>query len=175
MDSTKLEDGTTNSNPALLVGPQNKYNGYVQGIYPTMTVQPGDHFRTTVGCEFGTSCYVAFKLDYMTATGTITNFWTWREQNEGRPNNIDLDLTPLVGRSVRFILTLSANGSATNDRAIWSAFGHRPYESTPTFTPTSSPTPQVNDWLTIPIWNTTSNSNIQSLPRSPRCWKTRSI
>ncbi len=148
MDSTKLEDGTTNSNPALLVGPQNKYNGYVQGIYPTMTVQPGDHFRTTVGCEFGTSCYVAFKLDYMTATGTITNFWTWREQNEGRPNNIDLDLTPLVGRSVRFILTLSANGSATNDRAIWSAPVIVRTNPTPTFTPTSSPTPQVNDWLT---------------------------
>ena len=148
MDSSQLEDGTTNSNPALLVGPQNKYNGYVQGIYPTMTVQPGDHFRTTVGCEFGTSCYVAFKLDYMTSTGTITNFWTWREQNEGRPNNIDLDLTPLVGRSVRFILTLSANGSATNDRALWSAPVIIRTNLTPTFTPTSSPTPQVNDWLT---------------------------
>lgn len=148
LDSTKLEDGTLSASPALLVGPQNKYNGYVQGIYPTITVQPGDRFRTTVGCEFGISCYVAFKLDYMTATGTITNFWTWREQNEGRPKNIDLDLTPLVGQNVRFILALSANGSAANDRAVWSAPAIIRTNITPTPTPTLSPTPQVNDWLT---------------------------
>ena len=149
MDSTKLEDGTINAFPSLVVGPQIKYNGYVQGIYPAFTIQPGDRFRTTVGCEYGTSCYVSFRLDYMTATGSITNFWTWREQNEGRPYNVDLDLTPLVGRSVRFILALSANGSAVNDRAVWSApMIVRTTIVPPTPTPTFTPTPQINDWLT---------------------------
>ena len=32
---TDLEDGTKGPAPSLLMSPQNKYNGYIQGFYPT--------------------------------------------------------------------------------------------------------------------------------------------
>ncbi len=34
VDHPKLENGTTDSAPGLLVSPQNNYNGYIQGFYP---------------------------------------------------------------------------------------------------------------------------------------------
>ncbi|HEX9838673.1 MAG TPA: NBR1-Ig-like domain-containing protein [Anaerolineales bacterium] len=180
LDAPKLEDGSIGA-PGLLTVPQNRFNGYIQGLYPTFTVQPGDKFQSTVGCEFGAACYVTFRLDYMTASGYIATFWQWREQNEGRYYNANIDLTPLAGRSVRFILTTLATGSATNDRAVWG--GPRILRAggpTPTASPT--PIPPPNDWLTytnIPygfqfkyppqavVLDQTSNSLKMNLPFVP--------
>ena len=147
LDAPKLEDGSTGT-AGLLTVPQNRYNGYIQGFYPTFTVQPGDTFQTTVGCAFGAACYLTYRLDYMTPSGYIGTFWTWREQNEGKVYNANIDLGPLAGRSVRFILTILATGTATNDRAIWGsprivrAGGPSPITPTPTATQTPP-----SDWL----------------------------
>jgi len=155
LDSARLEDGSLA--PALLTFPQNRYNGYIQGIYPFFLVQPGDRFQVTVGCEYGIPCYVTFRLDYMTMNGLISNFWTWYENNEGRVYKADIDLTPLVGQNVRFILTLLASGSANNDRALWASpriFRPNPitppatYTPTPTPTLTPTPTPITASWPT---------------------------
>ena len=116
-----LEDGTMGPAPSLLISPENKYNGYIQGFYPAFTVQPGDKFRAVVGCEYGSSCYVTFRLDYMNPNGYIGNFWQWREQNDRKNYTAEVDLTPLAGRSVRFILTILATGSASGDRVRWGA------------------------------------------------------
>ena len=62
-DSPRLETGASDSAPGLLVSPQNKFDGYIQGFFPAYTVQPGDHFRTSVGCAYGSSCYVTYRLD----------------------------------------------------------------------------------------------------------------
>jgi photosystem II stability/assembly factor-like uncharacterized protein len=171
-----LEDGSVG--PAGLVTfPQNRYNGYIQGTYPAFTVQPGDRFQSSVGCEQGASCYVTFRLDYMTASGYIATFWQRREQNDGRYYAADVDLTPLAGRSIRFILTVLATGYATNDRAVWS--GPR-IVRTDAATPTITPVPP--QWLTYTnqqyglqfnyppqaqIVNETSNSVKMNLPFIP--------
>ena len=151
LDSSKLEDGSTGG-PSLLTVPQNRFNGYIQGFYPAFTVQPGDKFQSTVGCQFGaTSCYVNFRLDYMTATGFIGTFWQWHEQSDNKVYNATVDLSPLAGRSVRFILTVLATGTATNDRVLWSAPRIVRTPAPVTVTPTASPTPTLpptNDWLT---------------------------
>jgi len=49
------------------------------------------------------------------------NFWQWREQNDKKNATIDVDLTPLAGRSVRFVLELLATGSSNGDRVRWGA------------------------------------------------------
>ena len=116
-----LEDGTMGPAPTLLMSPQNKYNGYIQGFYPAITVQPGDHFRSVVGCDYGSTCYVTFRLDYMNPNGYIGNFWQRREVNDSKNYTVDVDLSPLAGRSVRFILTILATGSASGDRVRWGA------------------------------------------------------
>ncbi|HEY3474101.1 MAG TPA: NBR1-Ig-like domain-containing protein, partial [Anaerolineales bacterium] len=148
LDAPSLEDGSTGT-AGLLTVPQNRYNGYIQGFYPTLTIQPGDKFEATVGCQFGAACYVTYRLDYMTPSGYIGTFWTRREQNEGRVHNASVDLTPLAGRSVRFILTTLATGSPTNDRALWGSprIIRTPGSPTATPTPTASPTPTPSDWL----------------------------
>jgi photosystem II stability/assembly factor-like uncharacterized protein len=114
-----LEDGTMGPLPSLLMSPENKFNGYIQGYYPALTIQPGDHFRSTVGCEYGYSCYVTFRLDYMTPNGGIFNFWQWKESNDKKNATVDVDLTPLAGKSVRLILTILATGTASGDRVRW--------------------------------------------------------
>lgn len=148
LDSAQMEDGSIM--PALLTFPQNRYNGYIQGVYPFFNVQPGDRFQATVGCEGRVPCYVTFRLDYMTLNGAIVNFWSWYESNEGRTYKVDLNLTPLVGQNVRFILTILASGYATNDRALWGApriLRTAPatpiytYTPSPTLTPSPTPTP----------------------------------
>ena len=116
----KFENGTTASNPGLLVSPNNVYNGFVQGIYPPYSVKRGDRFQTTVGCEYDTTfCYVAFSLRYQIGSGPIHTLWTFRERYEGLTYSANINLDWLAGKDVKFILYMSAYGSPTGDTAIW--------------------------------------------------------
>ena len=136
-------------NPGLLVAPQNIYNGYIQGVYPAMRMQTGDRFQATVGCEYGaTNCYVAYRLDYQIGSGPVRTYWSFREKYEGMTYNVNLSLNSLAGQDVKFILFISAYGSAAGDRALWgnpiiSRVGATPPTVTPTVTgtpPTPTPT-----------------------------------
>ncbi len=152
----KLENGTTDSRAGLLTVPQNVNNGYIQGFFPPYTVKAGDRFRATIGCENGASnCYVVFRLDYQIGNGSIQTLWAFVEKYEGQVYNADVDLTPLVGQNVKFILTILATGSPVGDRALWTgpiiynpsvataapptATGTLPLTGTPTATATTSP------------------------------------
>jgi hypothetical protein len=118
-----LENGTNDSRTGLLTFPQNVNNGYIQGIYPAYTVKSGDKFRSIVNCEYGaTTCNVVFRLDYsISGSSTIQNFWAFAETYEGNYYSADIDLTPLVGKNIKFILTILSLGSPTGDRALWVA------------------------------------------------------
>jgi len=116
----RLEDGTIRIVPNLLTFPQNTFNGYIRGVYPSLRVQNGDHFRAIVNCERGsTGCGVLFRVDYQLADGIIRDFWAFGEQYEGNTFSVDLDLSTLAGRDVRFVFTILSLGPATNDRALW--------------------------------------------------------
>ncbi|HZJ24515.1 MAG TPA: NBR1-Ig-like domain-containing protein, partial [Anaerolineales bacterium] len=118
-DKPKFESGVEAAQAGLLFSPQNITNGFIQGSYPVFRVESGDRFQTTVGCEFGaTSCYVAYRLDYQVGS-TIRTFWTFRERYEGWTYSANLDLSPLAGQDVKFILYMSAYGSPLGDRAVW--------------------------------------------------------
>ncbi|HKG55114.1 MAG TPA: NBR1-Ig-like domain-containing protein [Anaerolineales bacterium] len=119
LDKPNFESGAVASQPGLLFSPQQITNGFIQASYPAFTVQSGDRFQATVGCQAGaTSCYVAYRLDYE-ANGAIRTFWTFREKFEGLTYNANLNLGPLAGQSVKFILYISAYGSPVGDRALW--------------------------------------------------------
>jgi len=151
VSNPKLESGATDARPGLLTfpsPPQGLQDGYIQGFYPPFTVQRGDRFRTIVNCEGGAQlCYVAFRLDYEEG-GTIRTFWgPWGERYEGNFYSVDVDLSPLAGRNVKFILTVLSAGVNRGDRALWVGpiiyrAGAAP--STPgtgTATPTNTPVP----------------------------------
>ena len=119
LDKPNFESGVVASQPGLLVAPQQITNGYIQAKYPDFTVKSGDRFQATVGCQAGaTSCYVSYRLDYEVG-GAVRTFWTFREKFEGWTYNANLNLSPLAGQTVKFILYISAYGSPVGDRALW--------------------------------------------------------
>jgi hypothetical protein len=62
---------------------------------------------------------VMFQLNYQIGDGGIQNLASWTETNDGQTRSVDVDLTPLAGKSVKFILTVLANGQPTDDQALW--------------------------------------------------------
>src|SRR5574339_1133583 len=154
LDRPSFESGVTASQPGLLFSPQQITNGFIQAVYPDFKVESGDRFQTTVGCELNaTSCYVAYRLDYQIGS-TIRTFWSFRERYEGWTYNANLNLSPLAGQTVKFILYMSAYGSPAGDRAIWGnpvivRRGATPPTPTPTATGTP-PTPTPTGTGTVP-------------------------
>ena len=118
--TARLEDGTLRIKPSLITVPENVFNGYIRGVYPSFKVQQGDHFQAIVSCESNaTSCGVLFRVDYELADGIVREFWAFGEQYDGRYFAVDLDLNPLAGQDVRFVFTILSLGQASGDRALW--------------------------------------------------------
>jgi hypothetical protein len=144
----------------LLTVPQNVYNGYIRGNYPPFRVQNGDRFHTGISCEGrAVNCYVAFRLDYEVSGGPIQTFWgPFLEHYDGLSDTVDIDLSPLAGKDVRFILTVLSVGSASDDRPLWlGPIVYRPGPaSTPTpevsLTPTDTATPIDDGWWGFTNW-----------------------
>lgn len=117
--NARLEDGKLVTRPSLLTAPQNIFNGYIRGIYPSYKVQNGDRFQAIINCEHrAASCDVLFRLDYL-ADGLVRDFSTFAEHYDGSYYTVDLDLSPLAGQDVRFVLTVLSLGPASGDHALW--------------------------------------------------------
>lgn len=147
LGSHQMEDGTYSSE-GLLTFPQYVTDGYIQGKYPAFTVQSGDHFQSYVGCQYHgpANCYVTFRLAYQIGAGPVTTLQTAAERLDDLVFRMDTDLSALAGQNVNFILRVEAFGSASGDRAQWSAPkiirpGAVPPAPTPTpVTPVPTPT-----------------------------------
>ena len=120
LTSPKLETGQIDDEPGVLTNPQVITDGYIQGTYPSVRVENGYHFKSIVGCEYNaTSCSVKFQLQYRIGDGSVETLGSWNETYEGNFTKVDVDLSSLAGKDVKFILTVSANGSSNGDRALW--------------------------------------------------------
>ncbi|MCS7248898.1 MAG: NBR1-Ig-like domain-containing protein [Anaerolineales bacterium] len=118
----RLEDG---SSPAkvLETHPMWVDNGMISGLYPPYTVVAGDRLRARLGflakpdgtCGVGN---VQFQINYKEA-GTLHPLGSWTDSCDGNLINIDLDLTPLAGKTVQFALVVLANGPSAQDWAVW--------------------------------------------------------
>jgi hypothetical protein len=167
-NQAKLEDGTTASLPTLLTFPSSSSNGYIQGTYPEIQIQAGDHIQTTVSCEQGaTSCSVLFSIHYLDSSGTSHDLWTLGEFYDGEYFNLDLDLSSLAGQTIRFVLNVSSLGSSAGDRALWVAprIVHFPVV-VPTAIDTSTPT--------MPAPTTTPTQTATATPPVPTATSTMS-
>lgn len=122
LNTPHLENNTIGTDPALLTHPQSVNDGYIYGTYPAFTVQSGDHFKSTVGCQYGsTVCFARFQLDYQVGADPVKNLAKWDEKNDGQIYAWDVDLSSLAGKSVVFILKVQSLGSPLQDDALWSA------------------------------------------------------
>jgi hypothetical protein len=160
LNAPVLENGSTENEPGLLTGPKDSNNGIITGQYPSFAVQTGDRFRTIISCQHHSrNCDVVFRLDYR-SNGQVKTLASWHEVYEGLFYPIDLDLSSLAGKSVKFILVVSANGRQDNDNALWLnphilRQGVIP-TSTITRTPTITLTPTFT--LTPTVTSTTTNT-----------------
>lgn len=144
LSSAKLESGATDARPTLLTFPQNVSNGYIQASFPAFKVQNGDRFRSRISCEGGaTSCYIEYRFEYQIGSEPVRSFRNpFRERYEGNFYDVDVDLSFLAGKDVKFILTVNAyNGSAVGDRALW--IGPQIYRASGTVPTTAAPTTAV--------------------------------
>ena len=119
LNSPKMEDGKTPGN-GLLTHPERENNGLISGKYPAFKIQSGDRFQTQIGClNQANDCDMIFRLQYQIGNGSVKTLGQWREVYEGQSYPINIDLSPLSGENVRFILSVLANGSSHEDYAIW--------------------------------------------------------
>lgn len=122
-DNQKLEDGTT-ATKVLETHPQFVDNGFISGRFASYTVVQGERFTAKIGflaladgtCGAGN---VKFQLNYREGGGPITSLGEWTKTCDGIMKSIDVDLTSLKGKTVEFILQVSANGSSAQDWAVW--------------------------------------------------------
>lgn len=120
IDKPTLESGYVDDEPVLLTHPQMITDGVIRGKFPAIRVENGYHFNSTIGCAYrAEKCDVKFRLDYQIGSDSIQTLGTWHEVYEGKFRLIDVDLSSLAGKDVKFILTILSNGSPADDRAQW--------------------------------------------------------
>jgi hypothetical protein len=122
-DNQKLEDGTITTK-ILETHPQFVNDGVISGRFPAYTVVQGERFTAKIGflaladgtCGAGNA---KFQLNYREGGGPVTPLGEWTETCDGVMRSIEVDLTPLKGKTVEFILAVLANGSSAQDWAVW--------------------------------------------------------
>jgi hypothetical protein len=131
VQNPRLETGSIMSVDALETHPvwygnpswnTTQNGGWIQGIYPVMTIPSGARFRSQVGCLFkdgGTNCAVTFYLKYSTDGSTWHTLGTWHEEYDGNVQTLDVDLSFLADKTVQFMLMVDANNNAGADEALW--------------------------------------------------------
>lgn len=118
----QLETGQIDDEPGLVTNPQIVTDGIIRGKYPSFRVENGHHFQALIGCAYNAkSCDVRFQLDYQIGDGPIQTLNSWAETYDEQVTRVDVDLSSLAGKDVKFILTVLANGASNQDRALWLA------------------------------------------------------
>lgn len=108
LDEPAMENRRDNE-LALWVHPNEERYGWIEGTYPEFDVEAGDRFQAWVGCLEGYSkCSLKFYLDYEDEDGTVRRLGEWVEAYDGKVTALDIDLSGLAGKSVRFILGTEA-------------------------------------------------------------------
>lgn len=119
-NTPKLEIDYQDDEPAIITIPGGGTAGTISGHYPAVNVLAGDKFTALVGCLSGaTSCDAMLQVNYIADGGSVQSLGSWHEKHEGGWTNLSIDLTPLAGKSVQFILLVHNNGSSTGDQIFW--------------------------------------------------------
>jgi hypothetical protein len=122
-DGKKVEGGTSASK-VLETHPQFVNDGVISGRFPAYTVVTGEKFTAQIGflsltegtCGAGDA---VFQLNYREGGGSVTPLGSWTETCDGTLRSVSVDLSPLAGKNIEFILAILANGPSTQDWAVW--------------------------------------------------------
>jgi len=116
-----LENGLQSTAPGIMIAPPAEYNEHIYGIFPAYEIKPGDRFQALIGCEYGSKdCEVTFVLQYQQPEGGGgRTFWKKIKSYKNSFTRVNLNLNPLAGQKVSFVLLIRSNGFTTGDHAIW--------------------------------------------------------
>jgi len=115
IETNRIEDELT-----IWTRPKQTKDGYIQGTFPRYKVKKGDRFLADVGClADNPGCDVTFRLDYIQSNGKWVKVGSWHEVYDNHLTRIDIDLTPLEGTEIRFVLSVYNNGKVRQANAFW--------------------------------------------------------
>jgi hypothetical protein len=115
LDTPRLENRQEDE-LALWVHPNAGKNSWLEGVFPSIEIDNGDHFQASVGCLEGNErCNLTFYLDYEDEDDKVHRLGEWTEVYDGEVSIIDVDLTNLADKSVNFILGVEANSKNVSD------------------------------------------------------------
>jgi hypothetical protein len=120
LNNPKLENKTEDE-PAIWMRPNHHVDGFVRGVFPNYTVGNSDHFIAVIGCHGNSDdCRVQFTLSYINSNGVEKQLGTWDEKFDNLTKTIDVDLSSLAGKKVKFVLTVEPNNNQFGEAdALW--------------------------------------------------------
>ncbi len=119
-DNPTLQNGGLYTGRGLETHPQMVDNGVITGKFPPLDVQSGYHFKATIGClTGGSACDLILQLNYRANGGSLQSLGQWNMKYTDATRDLDVDISSLAGSSVEFVLGAMANGSSSQDWAVW--------------------------------------------------------
>lgn len=119
-DSAELEDGNTYIEPTILTYPNSGEGGYMVGRFPYLTIEEGDRFQATIGCQFGAeACDVRYTLRIVQTGEGFDRLGMWHEVYEGLFQPVDIDLSDYAGQEVGIVLSAIATDDTGENYALW--------------------------------------------------------
>lgn len=120
VEMPKLEDGITYNEPAILTYPDSGKGGYMVGRFPDITIEEGDHFRATIGCQYGAQdCNVTYTVRVAVTGEGFEKLGQWREVYEGLFYPIDIDLSNYAGMEIEIVLSAITADDTGDNFALW--------------------------------------------------------
>ncbi len=120
LEEAVMEGGRKENEPGLWTHPEAVEDGRIRGEFPAFEVKEGDLFLAVISCLDGsTECSVRMKLEYRIGDGSIKTLAEWKEKYDGKYRKVEVDLSELAGKKVKFILTVQTRGDYTDDTAFW--------------------------------------------------------
>ena len=120
LEEAVMEGGRKENEPGLWTNPPSIEDGRIRGEFPAFKVEDGDVFRAVISClDDSEACNVAMKLQYRIGDGSIKTLAEWKEEADGEFRSVEVDLSELAGKKVKFILSVQTRGDYTDDSAFW--------------------------------------------------------
>jgi hypothetical protein len=121
-DSPKWSDGGQEDEHAVQTHPEWVDDGLITGLFPGVNIQSGDKFVADIGCLYksgGSACNFKYQVTYKSDGGPLTLLIQGTKTYAEGPSRLNVDLSTLAGHNVQFALVVMANGTSTQDWAVW--------------------------------------------------------
>lgn len=99
--------------------PQMISQGWIEGLYPEMTLPENVHLRSYIGFNKGADASDGVTFYVFIHAGNTYSKVAVEKLFPRQYKKIDIDLTPWAGKKVQLILKITAGNNSQADMAIW--------------------------------------------------------